>query len=488
MSIILRTLKTDVSAQSREILNRLDRFLRDNVARLCRPQGFDDAIFADLHGVELYRMFIPAAYGGCYQNESTALAAARLISYHSVELGLAVGLTASLFLMPLGRHGSQELQAVVFPDFLKRGCVAGMLATEPGFGTDMTGIQTCFELQEDGNYRIRGLKHWQGLSGRAEYWLLMARQRKPGREELTRDIDFFVLDVPMKGFDFEEKYPSTGLVGIPYGRTRIDVTVPPLRKVSGAKSNLRGFYDIMHRCRTCVTSLAAGMCDRLAEEIDIYVEKRNVFGKPLSQYDQARYRVKEIQACAVVCDWLARYAGDRLEQDQSGLFDGFFANAVKALSTDLMQSAAYSAVQLRGGEGYRRDTYIGRSFVDCRPFQIFEGSNDVLYDALASQYIGEVRKHGWESVEGLFTSRALPQPAAEDFSELMAWDNPIMHNQVARVAFGRQLALLVAMGLRNDPVATLSGQPESRLDDAVAYLRTQMQLVRTQGLFGAKWV
>ena len=76
----------------------------------------------------------------------------------------------------------------------------------------------------------------------------------------------------------------------------------------------------------------------------------------------------------------------------------------------------------------------------------------------------------------------------EDFSALLAWDNPIMHNQVARVAFGRQLALLVAMGLRNSPIAEQAGYPAKRLDDAVEYLRTRMELVRAQGLFGARWV
>jgi hypothetical protein len=37
---------------------------------------------------------------------------------------------------------------------------------------------------------------------------------------------------------------------------------------------------------------------------------------------------------------------------------------------------------LLGGDSYRTDTYIGRATADLRPFRIFEGSNDVLCEAV----------------------------------------------------------------------------------------------------------
>lgn len=472
---------------AREILANLDAFLTENIARLMRPQGFDDAIFADLHKVGLYRLFIPAQHGGCYVDMTTALQGARLVSYHSVELGLAVGLTASLFLLPMGRHAAPELQAEVFPDYLARSCVAGMLATEPGFGTDMTGIQTSFEPEGEGHYRVRGLKHWQGLSGRAEYWLVMARKRRPDTGEMTRDMDFFVMKAPTEGAVLEEKFPSTGLLGIPYGRTRLDVLLPARWKLSGARSNLRAFYDIMHRSRICVAGLAAGMCERLAKEIDAYVSTRSVFGKALGDYEQARYRQREIQVCASICDWLVRFAGYSLEADKSGLFDGFISNAVKALSTDLMQNASHSAVQLRGAEGFRRDNYIGRSFVDCRPYQIFEGSNDVLYDAVTSQYQGEIKKYGWTSVRALFEFRNLPVPAQADLDAIIPADDPVLANQVGRVALGKQLSYLVGMSLRQMPLAQEAGHDAARLDASVEYLRMLSTTARINAIDGARW-
>src|SRR5690606_7537577 len=58
---------------------------------------------------------------------------------------------------------------------------------------------------------------------------------------------------------------------------------------------------------------------------------------------------------------------------------GIEANAVKSVITDLMQEAAQSAMQLIGAKSYKLNHIVGRATSDSRPFQIFEGSNDILY-------------------------------------------------------------------------------------------------------------
>ena len=68
------------------------------------------------------------------------------------------------------------------------------------------------------------------------------------------------------------------------------------------------------------------------------------------------------------------------------------------VGTDLAFAAANSASQLLGGESYRTDTYIGRAAADLRPFRIFEGSNDVLCDAIW-QAAEKAAKTGGESFE-----------------------------------------------------------------------------------------
>src|SRR5690606_27656671 len=80
-----------------------------------------------------------------------------------------------------------------------------------------------------------------------------------------------------------------------------------------------------------------------------------------------------------------------IEQDVSG--NGVDANSVKALVTDLMQESAQIALQLAGANGYRLDHIAGRAVVDSRPFQISEGSNEMLYTQVAESVAKLMRKN-----------------------------------------------------------------------------------------------
>jgi hypothetical protein len=44
-----------------------------------------------------------------------------------------------------------------------------------------------------------------------------------------------------------------------------------------------------------------------------------------------------------------------------------------------MQESSQSLLQLVGAKGYKLNHIAGRGTMDSRPFQIFEGSNDILY-------------------------------------------------------------------------------------------------------------
>ena len=53
-------------------------------------------------------------------------------------------------------------------------------------------MQTSFK-EEANSFHLTGKKHWAGLTGQADYWLLTARKQTE-QGGLQRDIDFFVCD------------------------------------------------------------------------------------------------------------------------------------------------------------------------------------------------------------------------------------------------------------------------------------------------------
>ena len=239
----------------------LDSFLSGCHPLLDRPEGFRRDFVDQLHDLGAFRVFIPPEHGGVYRRYSESMALVSTAAYHSLELSLMLGITSSLFLMPVARYAPAETRGRVLADFLDRRLLAGMMMTEPEYGTNIMGIQTNFR-PEGAGYHLQGAKHWAGLSGVGEYWLVSARKARD-TGALGRDVDFFIVRSDQPGFQFDHFYPAAGLTSITYGLTRFDVQVPAENKLCGPHTNIRVMYDILNRSRISIASIAAGATRRL---------------------------------------------------------------------------------------------------------------------------------------------------------------------------------------------------------------------------------
>jgi alkylation response protein AidB-like acyl-CoA dehydrogenase len=471
------------------VIQEVERFLGARHPLLDRPEGFQRSFVDELHELGAFRVFIPPEHGGLYRSYSESMALVSTAAYHSLELSLMLGITSSLFLMPVARYAQPEARGRVLADFQNRRLLAGMMMTEPDFGTNIMGILTSFRAEGPG-YRVRGAKHWAGLSGVGEYWLVSARKARD-TGALGREVDFFIVRSDQSGYQFEQFYPAAGLAAITYGLTRFDVHVPAENKLCGPHTNIRIMYDILNRSRISISAIAAGATRRLVDETVRWCAGRVVFGQPLAAYEQVQHRLAAMQAASTICHAACAFAGALLDAHQAPelFFEMLVANIVKVTTTDLLQMAAQSGVQLRGGQGFRRDHYTGKAFTDSRPFQIFEGSNDVLYEAIAAQLIGEARKLGLATLhETLARHPALPPPALP--ADLLR-DLPMAtaDSQIDRVLFGKLISRYATIGILQAAAPAPALRPEL-VDSAIAYLRAEcegFQHERTTG-FRARFI
>lgn len=133
---------------------------------------------------------IPVEYGGRGVHMHENLALLSMVSYESLALSLTFGINTALFLQPVAKYAAPEVKKMVFRRFLEDKTMGGLMITEPGFGSDALNMQTFFTAHEN-RFHIKGKKHWAGLSGLADFWLLTARRRSE-KGDLQRDIDFFI--------------------------------------------------------------------------------------------------------------------------------------------------------------------------------------------------------------------------------------------------------------------------------------------------------
>ncbi len=405
--------------------------------------GLPDDWRTGLLGASPFSVFIPSRFGGRGQKVHECLTVLETCSYESLPFSLITGINGALFLQPVSKYAEEKIQEQVFHDFLHHRSLGGLMITEPDFGSDALQMRSSFRKIKDA-YHLRGIKHWGGLTGRADYWLLTAR----GETEdggLDRSINFFVWDKSLGGIEVEEYYDSLGLEMIPYGRNRIDTHLPSERRLKPEGSGVRMLLDLLHRSRLQFPGMAMGFIKRLLDEARQHVRSRRVGGKPLSGYDQVQDRMAVLQSYYTVSSAMCAYASGTagVEKDCSGL--ALPANAIKSVITDMMQSAAQSFLQLVGAKGYRRDHIAGQALVDSRPFQIFEGSNDILYEQIAEAVLKSMQRFKESNVYRYLKTSELVSRAAVWMRESLDFSLTSGLSQRKKVDLGRILGRLISV-------------------------------------------
>jgi len=394
-------------------------YQNDGTEKIILDRGFPALVLRDIMANNPLSVAIPSEYGGRGAKVKECIGLLESASYESLPLALTLGINLALFLEPVAKYADDAVKENIFKRFLTMQNMGGLMITEPDFGSDALNMRTS-HVKEGANYHIKGTKHWQGLTGMADYWLIASR---PGlsSEKLGRDIDFFICDVQQAGQQIfvEEYYNNIGLYPIPYGKNIVDVQVPEQFKLESETTGLKIMMDLLHRSRFQFPGMGIGFIRRMLDEALKHCSIRIVGGKPLMALDKVQYQVSKIQSAFTVssalCARSAAYSG--IENNLAA--DGIEANSMKAYVTDLMQESAQILTQLYGGNGYKAESRGARGIVDSRPFRIFEGSNEMLYTQISEMVMKLMVRNKTLNLTTFFKNYDLTKNVADYFKSVL---------------------------------------------------------------------
>jgi len=424
---------------------RLSKIFTEDRSELKLERGLPEKVYENIMDLSPLSVFIPSEFGGRGANTYEALRMLEASSYKSLALSLMMGINGALFLQPLANYGKEEVAREIFRRFLEEQAMGGLMITEPDYGSDALRMQTCYTYnKETGSYHVKGTKHWAGLTGEADYWLISARKECKGGN-LGRDISFFIHDSRNGGIEVKELFPNLGLYMLPYGRNEIDITVDEDHKLKPKSIGVKMMLDILHRSRLQFPGMAMGFLRRLMDESIEHCRERFVGGQNLISYDQVKHRLVVLQSYFTVCSGMCHFTGDNvpLEKDTSGM--DLEANTIKALVTDLMQRASQSLLQLTGAKGYRLDHIAGSAIVDSRPFQIFEGSNDILFQQITESIIKAMRKVDVFNLGEFLQNFRLSKQASAYLNDVVNFTLDPQMPQRKQVTLGKALSRIFSM-------------------------------------------
>lgn len=450
-------------------------YQKDNIEKFIQNRGFPAIVWRDIMAAKPLSVAVPTEYGGRGLHVKECLSVLEASSYESLPLSLTFGINFALFLEPVAKYGDPSIKQEIFDNFIQNRNMGGLMITEPDYGSDALSMQTSNQLIDD-HYEVKGTKHWQGLTGIADYWLITSR-KKNDNGDLARDIDFFVCDTHKtdQKIVVEELFNPIGLYPIPYGRNKLDLKIPTQNKLIPETTGLKLMMDLLHRSRYQFAGMGMGFLHRMMDEAIKQCTSRIVSGSPLMVLDQIKHQVSKIQSAFTVCSAMCARSSmvSGIANDLSGSM--VEANVIKAYVTDLMQESAQTLTQVCGSYGYKIEHVGARGIVDSRPFQIFEGSNEMLYTQIAQAISKLMLRSKVPNLAEYLKTYTLSLLSADRFKDLLNFNIEGGLPQRKLVDLGRIISRVISADMVIDLAS--KGFNKALVEDSIQAIRQDISLL-----------
>ncbi len=272
----------------------------------------------------------------------------------------------------LGSFATEEQKTRWLP-----GCVSGekilaVAMTEPGAGSDLAAMRAK-AVQDGDEYVINGSKTFISNGILADL-VIVAAKTEPSAG--TRGITLFVVERGTPGFERGKQIQKVGLHAQDTAELFFEDCRVPASNVLGGEGN--GFKCLMQKLqqeRLMVSLTAQASAERCLQLTLDYVKERNIFGQPLSKFQNTQFTLaeiaSEIQVGRSFLDALIlqHMAGNDVVQEVS---------MAKLWVCEMENRVATRCLQLFGGYGYCKEYEISRMWTDARIQTIYAGTSEVM--------------------------------------------------------------------------------------------------------------
>ena len=369
---------TDEQKTIKELARKLaEERIRPVRAELDESEEFPWPIIRDMAAADLFRIFVPVEYDGLGGGSFELVLAMEELS--RICSGVAISFAASaLGSYTLIDYGSEALKKKFLPDIASGKKLAAFALTESAAGSDASAIRTTAE-KVTGGYVLNGTKQFITNGGEAELYTIIALTDKA---KGARGASALLVEKGTPGFTFGKKERKMGIRASATRELVFQNCLVPEENLIG-KPGL-GFIltmRLLDKSRPGVGAQALGIAQGALEAAVDYTRQREQFGQPLISLpvvqDMLANMAIQVEAARALV-----YAAARTIDGGAKNFTESSAMA-KVFASDVAMQVATDAVQLCGGAGYMRDYPVEKLMRDAKITQIYEGSNQVLRNAIA---------------------------------------------------------------------------------------------------------
>ncbi|GAA3311418.1 acyl-CoA dehydrogenase family protein [Streptomyces cinereospinus] len=257
--------------------------------------------------------------------------------------------------------------------------ITAIAMTEPGTGSDLSGIRTKAVRHGDGDaahYVVDGAKTFITNGINAD--LVITAVRTGGHPH--RGLSLIVVERGTPGFARGRNLDKVGMHAQDTAELSFtDAPVPVANLLGVEGEGFAGLTRNLAQERISIAVAGLAQATTALETTLTHVRERHAFGKPLGAQQTIRHRLAElVTEVDIAQQYLDRCvvelnAGQLLPQD---------AAKAKWWCTELQGRVVDACVQLHGGYGYMLEYPIAHIWADSRVSRIYGGANEIMKEII----------------------------------------------------------------------------------------------------------
>ncbi|AMJ40085.1 acyl-CoA dehydrogenase family protein [Anaerotignum propionicum] len=335
-------------------------------------EEYDQGLVAKLQKAGMFGIPYSREYGGQGADVLTYTLAMEEVSKVDASTGITLSVHTSLCCPCINEFGTEaQKQEFLRPlvDGHKVGCFG---LTEPGAGTDASGVRT--EALKDGDdYIINGTKIFTTNSGFADTFIVFALTDKTLG---PKGMSAFILDRTMPGITVGENIERMGIRAASNCEVAYEnVRVPASRLLGKEGQGYKIAMTALAGGRIGIGAQSVGIAQGAIDEAMKYVKERKQFGKTINKFQNTQFKLAECQTkvdAARLMVWRAATAKDNHENFAP------LAAMCKLFGSEVANEVTRVCVQLLGGYGYCREYPVERAMRDAKITEIYEGTSEAM--------------------------------------------------------------------------------------------------------------
>ena len=294
--------------------------------------------------------------------------------------GIGYSLHSEIVAPYLLHYGTEAQKKKFLPKFASGELVSAIAMSEPAAGSDLQGIKTK-AIRNGDHYILNGSKTFITNGWHADLVVVVAKTNPVAGAKGT---SLLLVERGMPGFETGKRLRKIGLKAQDTAELFFnDVKVPVENLLGGEAFENRGFICLMEqlpweRLQIAITAISSAQA--AIEWTTAYVKERKVFGQPVGNYQNTRYKLAEMQTEVQVAQVFLDKCTELLMVDK---LDTATASMAKYWTTDLQCKVMDECVQLHGGYGYMWEYPIARAYADARVQRIYGGTNEIMKEVIS---------------------------------------------------------------------------------------------------------